>query len=168
MASSLRGGSGRRVPVSATEAVSGITSRDRIFVGGVACPPDSLVEALAARANSLQGVRVWHLPMLSGTPFVAPELAGSFRLTTSFVGSELREPVGDGRADFIPIFLSETPALFATRHPLDWAIVQLSPPDRHGYCSAGISVDITLGAIRHARHVITEINPNVPRTLGDR
>ena len=89
------------------------------------------------------------------------------RLTTSFVGSELREPVADGRADFIPVFLSETPALFRTRHPLDWAMVQLSPPDRHGYCSAGISVDITLSAIRHARHVIAEINPNVPRTHGD-
>src|SRR4051794_32222414 len=98
MSSSLLGGPGRRVPVSAAEAVSGISSRDRIFVGGVACPPDSLV--LAARANGLQGVRVWHLPMLSGTPFVAPDFAGSFRLTTSFVGSELREPVGDGRADF--------------------------------------------------------------------
>jgi 4-hydroxybutyrate CoA-transferase len=167
MASNSSGGSGNRAPVSAAEAVGGIASGDRVFVGGIACPPEGLAEALAARANDLQGVGIWHLPMLGRTPFVAPEFDGSFRLTTSFVGSNLREPVADGRADFVPIFLSETPALFGTRHPLDWAIVQLSPPDRHGYCSAGISVDITLSAIRHARHVIAEINPNMPRTHGD-
>lgn len=167
MASSSSAGPARRVPVSAAEAVSGIGSGDRVFVGGIAGPPESLVEAIAARAGELQGIKIWHLPMIGGTPFFDPGLAGSFRLTTSFVGRDLREPVADGRADFVPIFLSETPALFRTRHPLDWAIVQLSPPDRHGYCSLGISADITLSAIRHARHVIAEINPSMPRTLGD-
>jgi acyl-CoA hydrolase len=67
----------------------------------------------------------------------------------------------------VPVFLSETPGLFGTRYPIDWAVVQLTPPDRHGFCSAGISVDITLSAIRRARHVIAELNPHMPRTLGD-
>ena len=167
MPETLSRGDGHRLPVSEAEAVSGIRSGDRVFIGGIACPPESLVEAIAARANELRDVGIWHLPMLGKAPFVAPELARSFRLTTSFVGRGLREPVADGRADFVPVFLSETPALFGARYPLDWAIVQLSPPDRHGFCSAGISVDMTLSAIRRARHVIAEINPRMPRTHGD-
>jgi acyl-CoA hydrolase len=165
-AESSRGRGGASL-LSAAEAVSGISSGDRVFIGGIACPPESLVEAIAARANELRDVSIWHLPLLGKVPFVTPEFSRSFRLTTSFIGPDLREPVAEGRADFVPVFLSETPGLFGARYPIDWAVVQLSPPDRHGFCSAGISVDMTMSAIRHARHVIAEINPRMARTLGN-
>ena len=127
--------------LSAAEAVSGIRSGDRVFIGGIACPPESLVEAIAARAHELGDVWIWHLPLLGKVPFIAPEFSRSFRVTTSFIGPDLREPVAEGRADFVPAFLSETPKLFGARYPIDWAVVQLSPPDRQGFCSAGVSVD---------------------------
>jgi 4-hydroxybutyrate CoA-transferase len=99
--------------------------------------------------------------------YTAPEFARSFRLTTPFIGPDIREAVAEGRADFVPVYLSEAPRLFADGHPVDWALVQLSPPDRHGFCSTGVSADATLSAVRHARHVVAEINPRMPRTLGD-
>ena len=157
----------RLTPVGATEAVSCIGSGDHVFIGGIACAPEGLVDALTARAQELRNVQISQLAPLGKVPYAAPAFAGSFRLTTPFIGPDIREAVAEGRADFVPVFLSETPGLFVSRHPIDWAMVQLSPPDRHGFCSTGISVDATLSAIRHARHVIAEINPRMPRTLGD-
>ena len=159
---------GRLAPVSAVAAVSGIRSGDRVFIGGLACAPDGLIDALTARAPELHDVQILQLGPLSPVPYAAPELAGSFRVTTPFIiGPEIRGSVADGRADFVPVFLSEIPRLYASRHPPDWTLVQLSPPDRHRFCSTGVSVDATLSAVRHARHIVAEINPRMPRTLGD-
>lgn len=158
---------GRPAAVSAAEAVSGIKSGERIFIGGIASPPDALIEALIARADQLRDVDIVQLTSMTKVPYAAPELARSFRVTTLFVGPDLRLPVAEGRADFVPVFLSEAARALTARYPLDWALVQLSPPDAHGFCSIGISADATLAAVRQARHVAAEINPRMPRTLGD-
>jgi acetyl-CoA hydrolase len=153
--------------VSAVEALSGIASGDRIYLGGLAMAPHRLIQALIERASTLRNVEIVQLMSFGRAPHVAPELATSFRITTLFIGPDFRGPVAEGRADFVPVFLSEMPRLFRDRYPIDWALVQLSPPDRHGFCSTGVCADTTLAAIRHARHVIAEINPQVPRTHGD-
>jgi 4-hydroxybutyrate CoA-transferase len=167
MTASAPRGSERPAAVSAAEAVSGINSEDRLFIGGGATAPDALIEALIARADTLRNVQIVLLVSMSKVPYVAPELAESFRVTTLFVGPDLRGPVAEGRADIVPIFLSEAPRAIGTRYPIDWALVQLSPPDSHGFCSTGVSADATVSAIRHARHVAAELNPRMPRTLGD-
>jgi acyl-CoA hydrolase len=164
MATNPTGGGARLAPVTPDEAVSGIRSGERVFVGSGAAEPDSLVEALTARAGTLRDVRLVHALTFGPARYVAPEHAQSFRVTTFFIAPNLREAVADGRADFVPVFLHETGRLC---QDVDWALVQLSPPDRHGFCSTGISADITVHAVRAARHVVGEINPRMPRTLGD-
>lgn len=153
--------------VSAAEAVREIRSGERVFIGSNAAEPQALVAAMTARAAELRDVSVVHILTLGAAPYVEPNMAASFRHTSFFVGSNVRAAIHEGRADFVPVFLHEVPGLFAQQYPLDWALVQLSPPDRHGYCSVGVSADIVLSAIRHARHVVAEINPHQPRTLGD-
>lgn len=153
--------------MSAAEAVCGIRSGERVFIGSNAAGPESLVEAMTARAAELRDVSVVHVLTLGAAPYVEPSMAASFRHTSFFVGPNVRAAIHEGRADFVPIFLHEVPRLFSEQYPIDWALVQLSPPDRHGYCSVGVSADIVLSAIRHARHVVAEINPRQPRTLGD-
>jgi 4-hydroxybutyrate CoA-transferase len=152
---------------SAAEAVARIRSRERVFVGSGAAEPERLVEAMTARDRELERVEVYSILTLGGAPYVAPQYAGSFRHVAFFIGHNTREAVQAGRADFMPIFLSEIPALFRERVPIDWALVQLSPPDRHGYCTVGVAADVVIAAIRNARHVIAEINSNMPRTWGD-
>lgn len=153
--------------VSAEEAVAGIQSAQRVFIGSGAAEPSELVRAMTARASKLRGVKILHILTLGEAPYVAPEYAQSFRHTAFFIGHNVREAVQEGRADFMPIFLGEIPALFRERLTPDWALVQLSPPDKHGYCTVGVSADVVLSAIRHARHVVAEINPNMPRTWGN-
>jgi 4-hydroxybutyrate CoA-transferase len=153
--------------VSAAEAVSGIRSGERVFIGSGAAEPNALVAAMTARAAELRNVNVLHILTLGEAPYVAAEFAQSFRHTAFFIGRNVRDAVQAGRADFVPIFLSEIPALFESRMPLDFALVQLSPPDRHGYCTVGVAADVVCSAIRNARHVVAEINPNMPRTWGN-
>jgi acyl-CoA hydrolase len=153
--------------VSAAQAVAGIRSNDRVFIGSGAAEPSELVRAMTARASELRDVNVLHILTLGEAPYVAPECAQSFRHTAFFIGRNVREAVQAGRADFVPIFLGEIPALFEQRMPLDWALVQLSPPDKHGYCTVGVAADVVCSAIRNARHVVAEINPNMPRTWGN-
>lgn len=150
----------------AADAVAGVRSGERVLIGSGAAEPVSLVTALTNRAAELRDVEIVHIFTLGPAPYVAEDLAGSFRHTAFFVGPNVRQAVQDGRADFVPVHLHEIPALFADRLPLDWAFVQLSAPDRHGYCTVGVSADIVLGAIRHARHVVAELNPRMPRTWG--
>jgi acyl-CoA hydrolase len=152
---------------SAAAAVAGIASGDRVFIGSGAAEPVSLVEAMTDRAPELRDVNVLHIFTMGCAPYVEPRYEGSFRHTAFFVGENVRDAVHQGRADFVPVFLTEIPKLFATRYPLDWALVQLSPPDRHGYCTVGVSADLVVSAIRNARHVVAEVNPRMPRTLGD-
>ena len=153
--------------LSAEEAVSLVTSGMRVFVHGAAATPAPLLAELAKRRD-LEDVRLYHLHVDGPAPWTAPECRGCFRSVSFFNGPAMREPVADGRADFVPIFLSDVPGLFTThRIPLDVAIVQLSPPDRHGYCSLGTSVDAARAAIDNARFVIAEINEQMPRTHGN-
>jgi acyl-CoA hydrolase len=153
--------------VSADEAVSAVTSGARVFLHGAAATPTPLVEALARRRD-LANVRLYHLHTSGPAPFVDPEHDGRFRSVSLFTGPPVREAVNEGRADFIPIFLSDIPRLFIDRIiPLDVALLQLSPPDRHGYCTLGTSVDAALAASHAATHVIAEINERMPRTHGN-
>lgn len=153
--------------VSAEEAVSIIKSEDRVFVGSGAAEPNVLVNAMTARADELRDVNVLHILTLGDAPYVAAEYAESFRHTAFFIGPNVREAVAEGRADFMPIFLGEIPALFKERLPLDVALVHLSPPDKHGYCTVGVAADVVVSAVRHARRVVAEINPKMPRAWGN-
>jgi 4-hydroxybutyrate CoA-transferase len=152
---------------TAAEAVARIQAGDRVFVGSGAAEPERLVEAMTARHAELEGVEVYSILTLGKAPYVAPQYAGRFRHVAFFIGPNTREAVQSGRADFMPIFLSEIPALFRQRVPIDWALVQLSPPDKHGYCTVGVAADVVVSAIRNAKHVIAELNSNMPRTWGD-
>jgi acyl-CoA hydrolase len=154
-------------PVSAAEAVREIQSGERVFSGGIACTPTQLLAALAARSGELRGVRMSHMLLLGDAPHTARDLSDSFITDCIFLGANTREAVLENRADFIPTFLHEAPRLLAGRNAPDWALVQLTPPDRHGFCSASLSGDITIGAIRSAKRVIAELNPQLPRTHGD-
>ncbi|MBX3459327.1 MAG: acetyl-CoA hydrolase/transferase family protein [Planctomycetes bacterium] len=149
------------------QAVADIQSNQRVFIGSGAAEPVSLVNALTARAPGLRNVNILHILTLGDAPYVAPQYAASFRHTAFFIGSNVREAVQQGRAEFMPIFLGEIPALFEERLTPDFALVQLSPPDKHGWCTVGVSADVVMGALRHARHIVAEINPRMPRTWGN-
>ncbi|MBW7883762.1 MAG: acetyl-CoA hydrolase/transferase family protein [Caldilineaceae bacterium] len=153
---------------SAEQAVKIIKSGDRVFIHSAAAAPHQLVLAMTARADELRDVEIVHLHTEGPAPYAAREYAYSFRTNCLFVGANVREAVNEGVADYVPVFLSEVPSLFRKGiMPLDVALVQVSPPDRHGFCSLGISVDASRAAIQTAKHVIAQINPNMPRTHGD-
>ena len=152
---------------SADEAVSRIASGMRVFVHGAAATPTPLVEALARR-RELADVSLYHLHTTGPAPFVDPEHEGRFLSVSLFAGPPVRAAIDQGRADFVPVFLSDIPRLFLDRAiPLDAALLQRSPPDRHGYCTLGTSVDAALAAAYSATHIIAEINERMPRTHGN-
>jgi 4-hydroxybutyrate CoA-transferase len=154
--------------VSASEAVSVIRSGDRVFIHSVAAAPQALIRAMTARAPELFDVELIHLHTEGPAPYTAPECAGHFHTNALFVGANIRSSLAEGRADYIPVFLSEVPNLFRKGIlPLDVALVQVSPPDAHGYCSLGVSVDASRAAVQEARVVVAQVNPNMPRTHGD-
>jgi 4-hydroxybutyrate CoA-transferase len=151
---------------SLDEVVRRVPSGARVFVHGAAATPTPLLTGLVARPD-LDGVMLYHLHTSGPAPFAEPEVAGRFRSVSFFVGPALRRPIAEGRADFMPIFLSQIPELFSSgRIALDVALVQLSPPDQHGLCTLGTSVDAARAAVDHARIVLAEINDQMPRTLG--
>lgn len=153
--------------VSAEEAVACLTSDSNVFLHGIQASPLEL-EAALARRTDLANVRLYHLHKEGPAWLAAPELAGHFRSQCLFTGPSLRVAVNEGRADYIPIFLSDIPWLFSSQQvPLDVALVSLSPPDEHGFCSLGPSVDAARAAVDHARLVVAEINERMPRTFGD-
>ncbi len=154
--------------VTADEAVRHIHSGDRVFLHGASAAPRALLEALVERAPELRNVEVVHLHVNGPAPHVAPEMAGHLRHRALFIGHNVREAVNAGRADFVPIFLSDIPALFTSGQlPIDAALLNVSEPDEHGYCSLGTSVDCAKAAAESAKLVIAQLNPRVPRTLGD-
>jgi acyl-CoA hydrolase len=154
--------------VSAQEAVSVIKSGSRVFIHSVAAAPRRLIEAMTARAPELRVVEIVSLHTEGEAPYAAPEMAKSFRVNALFVGANLRRAVEEGRADYLPVFLSEVPSLFRSGIlPLDVAMVHVSPPDRHGFCSLGVSVDVSRAAVQTARTVIAQVNPRMPRSHGD-
>ncbi|MCC6677915.1 MAG: acetyl-CoA hydrolase/transferase family protein [Phycisphaerales bacterium] len=152
---------------SALDAVSGIRSGMHIFVHGCAATPVPLLDALASR-DDLRDITVYHLHTEGTSSFVSPEVAGRIRSCSFFTGPAARPAVQDGRADFVPVFLSDVPALFYSgRVKLDAAFVQLSPADRHGMHTLGTSVDTARAAVDTAPMVIAEINAQMPRTSGN-
>ena len=154
--------------VTAEEAVSVIESGARVFIQTAAAAPQRLVLAMTARASELTNVEIVHLHTEGAAPYTQPEYADSFRTNALFVGANVRQAVADGGADYIPVFLSEIPSLFRRRIlPVNVAMVQVSPPDKHGFCSLGTSVDASRAAVDVAGKVIAQINPNMPRTHGD-
>lgn len=154
--------------ISAADAVKMISSGDRVFIHGVAAAPTTLIDAMTARASELRDVEIVHLHTEGTAPYSKPEYAESFHVNAFFVGGNVRQAVREGRGDYIPVFLSEIPALFRKGVlPLNVALIQVSPPDKHGFCSLGVSVDIARAAVECADHVIAQINPHMPRTLGD-
>jgi 4-hydroxybutyrate CoA-transferase len=153
--------------VSPDEAVAAIASGMRVFVHGAAATPTPLLEALVARPD-LERVTLYHLHTAGPAPFVDAAHRGRFLSVSLFAGPPVREAIDSGAADFVPIFLSDIPSLFSARKvPLDVALLQLSPPDAHGYCTLGTSVDAALAAAGAARIVVAEINEQMPRTLGN-
>ncbi len=155
--------------VSAEQAVSQIRSGSRVYLGGGAGVPIELMHAMTARASDLRNVEVVHILTFADAPYVAPELQASFRHNALFIGHNARKAVQEGRADFTPVFLSEIPDLFRPGGtlPLDTAMVSLSPPDEHGFCSFGVEVGTTKPAAEEAGMIIAEVNQQMPRTLGD-
>ena len=154
--------------ISPAEAVKHIHSNQRVFLHSVAMTPHTLIQALCDRAAELKNVELIHIHTEGAAPYVKAEFSKSFRHNACFVGANVRAAVREGNADYVPVFLSEMPYLFRNGIlPIDVALISVSPPDQHGYCSLGSSVDITMGALESARLVIAEINPNVPRTHGD-
>jgi 4-hydroxybutyrate CoA-transferase len=154
--------------VTAEEAVAGIRSRDQLYVHCAAAVPEVLLEALVARAPELEDVSVVHLHTEGRGPHLAPEMEGHFRHRALFIGHNARLAVNEGRADFVPVFLSDVPSLFLSGAlPLDAVLVSASPPDAHGFCSLGTSVEAMHAAIRSARTVIVQLNRQMPRTLGE-
>lgn len=152
----------------AAEAVALIRNGMRVFVHGAAATPLTLLEALVAAAPRLREVELIHLHTEGDAAWADPAHAESFRVANLFVGPAMRRHVGSDRVDYLPCFLSEMPALIRSgRRPLDVAMVHLSPPDRHGWCSLGTSVDIARAAVEMAPIVIAQINPRMPRVHGD-
>ena len=150
------------------EALSVVQPGNRIYVHGSAQTPTHLLEGLAKHAHRLKDVELVFISVYGDIQVDKPEYAGIFHINSMFVSASIRNDVNEGRADYIPVFLSEIPELFKQNIlPLDVALVQVSPPDGHGYCSLGVSVDIARSAVNTAKHIVALINPNVPRTHGD-
>ena len=153
---------------SPEQAVATIQSGEHIFIGSGAAEPQRLVEALVKHAETVFGTEIVHIMTLGLAPSVEPKWGDNFRHNAVFIGPNVRDAVAQGRADYTPIFLSEIPRLFETgRVPIDVALVEVSPPDHHGYCSYGVSTDVVKPAAEAARVVIAEVNEQMPRTLGD-
>ncbi len=154
--------------VSPQEALSCIQSGNRVFVHGSAQTPTFLLRHLAQEAPRLHDVEIVSITVYGDVYVDKSEFEGHFHINSLFVSESIRKAVNEGRADYVPVFLSEIPELFNQKIlPVDVAIVHVSVPDQHGYCSLGVSVDIARSAVNNARYVIAQVNPNVPRTHGD-
>lgn len=152
---------------SAEEALSVVKSGQRLFIQGSAQTPLYLLRELAKRAPELRDVELTFITVQGDIEVDKPQYADSFHINCMFVSESVRKAVNEGRADFIPVFLSDIPDLFRKEMHIDVALVQVSPPDIHGYCSLGVSVDVARSAVNTATHIIAQVNPKVPRTHGD-
>jgi 4-hydroxybutyrate CoA-transferase len=150
------------------EALRCVQSGMRVYIQPGCAEPETLVEALMQRGPHVQDVEIVHMMTMGSAPYVAPEMAGHFRHNAVFIGANVREAINEGRADYTPMYLSEIEDLFESgAMPLDVALIQVSPPDSHGFCSFGVGVDTTLTAARLARYVVAQVNDQMPRTYGD-
>jgi acyl-CoA hydrolase len=152
---------------TAEEALAVIQSGHRVFVQGSAQTPLFLLRELSKMAPSLRDVELTFITVQGDIELDKPQYADSFHINCMFVSGSVRQAVNDGRGDFIPVFLSDIPDLFRKQMHIDVALVQVSPPDEHGYCSLGVSVDVARSAVNTATHIIAQVNPRVPRTHGD-
>lgn len=154
--------------VTAKEALSIIESNTRVFIHGSVCTPIYLLNELVKECNRLQQVELVSITLKGDLEIVKPAYSNCFHMNSLFVSAPIRAAVAEGRADFVPVFLSDIPYLFKSKLlELDTAIVQVSPPDAHGYCSLGLSVDIARAAVDNAKQTIALVNPAMPRTHGD-
>lgn len=153
--------------ISAEDAVKVIKNNDRVYIHAAAAAPQALINAMTSRHEELKNVEVCHLHIEGDAPYANPELKDSFHVNSFFLGPNVRHTLAAGNGSYTPVFLSELPLLFKKNIlPIDVALIQVSPPDRHGYCSLGVSVEATLAALDNAKHVIAQINPKMPRTHG--
>jgi 4-hydroxybutyrate CoA-transferase len=154
--------------MSAREAMRCVESHMRVYIQPGCAEPETLVGALIDRGPLVRDVEIVHLLTMGRADYIAPEMAGHFRHNAMFIGANVRQAVNDGRADYTPIFLSEIESLFESGEMvIDVALIQVSPPDSHGFCSFGVGVDTTLTAAKKARFVIAQVNNQMPRTYGD-
>ena len=152
----------------ADEALQCVQSGMRVYIQPGCAEPETLVEALMRRGPDVYDVEIVHMMTMGCAPYVAPEMAGHFRHNAMFIGGNVREAINAGRADYTPIYLSEIEELFESgAMPIDVALIAVSPPDSHGFCSFGVGVDTTLTAAKCAKYVVAQINDNMPRTYGD-
>ena len=150
------------------EALRCVSSGMRVYIQPGCAEPEMLVEALMKRGPFVEDVEIVHMLTMGSAPYVAPEMAGHFRHNAVFIGANVRDAINDGRADYTPIYLSEIESLFESgAMPLDVALIQVSPPDAHGFCSLGVGIDTTLTAVKRSRFVVAHVNDQMPRTYGD-
>jgi acyl-CoA hydrolase len=153
---------------TADAAMLFIKSGMRVYIQPGCAEPETLVEALIRRAPEVRDVEIVHMMTMGGAPYVAPEMAGHFRHNAVFIGANVRDAINEGRADYTPIYLSEIEELFENgAMPIDVALIEVSPPDSHGFCSFGVGVDTTLTAAKCARYLVAQVNDHMPRTYGD-
>jgi acyl-CoA hydrolase len=153
--------------VSAQEAVKVIKSNDKVYIQAAAAAPQTLINAMSARHEELRNVQICQLHTEGEAPYANPELKASFHVNSFFIGKNVRHTLKAGNGSYTPVFLSEVPRLFRQRIiELDVVLIHVSVPDRHGYCSLGVSVEATLAAIDNAKCVIAQVNPQMPRTHG--
>ena len=154
--------------VSADEAIRSVESGNRIFMTGNVSVPQKLLAALVQRAPTLEDVEICQALSVGPADYVNPSMEGHLRVNTLFISANVRAAVQEGRADFTPVLLSEFPLLFKNRVlPVDVALVHVSPPDEHGFCSLGVEVGLTKSPAESAKIIIAEVNEQMPRTLGD-
>lgn len=154
--------------ISPAEAANKVNPGNRIFLTGNCSSPQAFLRALVDRYETLEAVEVVQLLGMGLKDFITPDMAQHIRINTMFISPNVRKAVNEGLADFTPVMLSQIPRLFRSgRLVLDIAVIQVSPPDDHGYCSYGVEVGVTKSAAESANIVIAEVNPNMPRTLGD-
>lgn len=154
--------------ISAEEAVQLIKSNERVFIHGGCATPQKLVNALTLRSAELKNVEITHLHTEGEAPYAKPEYSSAFHVNAFFIARNVRAYVNEINVQYIPMFLSEIPMFIRSgKFPIDTALIQVSPPDQHGYCSLGVSIDIARAACDVAQKIIAQVNPNMPRSLGD-
>ena len=154
--------------MSAEEAVKAVNSGNRLFLTGNVSVPYKLLDALVKHAPNVEDVEICQALTVGSPAYVDPEMEGHLRVNTMFISGNIRQAVHEGRADFTPVLLSEFPLLFKNGHlPLDAALIHVSLPDEHGFCSLGVESGLTKSAAESAKIIIAEVNEQMPRTLGD-
>lgn len=153
---------------SLEKAMELVSSSSNLFIQTGAAAPQQLIRGLVARAGELRDITIYQMHTEGEAPYADPEWKDVFKVNCFFIGANLRKAVQEKRADYIPVFLSEIPSLFRNKIiRIDYALIHVSPPDEHGYCSLGVSVDIAPAVLQSAGCVIAQVNPNMPRTHGD-